>query len=95
MILFITIFILALLVPVIKIDGIDQPQTLAYKRASSEGYPTYNFILPRGQPGFRASIINTNKPLPRNKGEPNSRATIIRKTQHTTPRNKGEPTNST
>jgi hypothetical protein len=94
MILFITIFILALLVPVIKIDGIDQPQTLAYKRASSEGYPTYNFILPRGQPGFRASIIQERN-HPRNKGEPNSRATIIRKTQHTTPRNKGEPTNST
>ena len=70
MILFITILILALLVPAIKIDGIDQPQTFAYKRASSEGYPTYNFILPRGQPGFGASIINTNKPLPRNKGKP-------------------------
>jgi hypothetical protein len=70
MILFITILILALLVPAIKIDGIDQPQTFAYKRASSEGHPTYNFVFPRGQPGFRASIINTNKPLPRNKGKP-------------------------
>jgi len=70
MILFITILILALLVPVItQTQGIDQPN-YSYKRASSEGHPTYNFILPRGQPGFRASIINQNKSLPRNKGEP-------------------------
>jgi hypothetical protein len=70
MIYFITILILALLVPVIKIDGIDQPQTYAYKRAESVGHVTSNFVLPRGQPVLRASIINPNKSLPRNKGEP-------------------------
>jgi hypothetical protein len=70
MILFITILILALLVPVItQTTGIDQPN-FSYKRASSEGHSTYNFILPRGQPALRASIINPNKSLPRNKGEP-------------------------
>jgi hypothetical protein len=70
MILFITLLILALLVPAIKIDGIDQPQTFAYRRAESAGHVTSNFVLPRGQPVLRASIINTKKPLPRNKGKP-------------------------
>ena len=70
MILFITILILALLVPAIKIDGIDQPQTFAYKESyNAEVGATSYFILPRGQPELRASII-TNKSLPRNKGEP-------------------------
>jgi hypothetical protein len=70
MIYLITLFILALLVPVIKIDGIDQPRTYAYKRAESAGHVTSNFVLPRGQPVLRASIINPNKSLPRNKGKP-------------------------
>jgi hypothetical protein len=70
MIYFITILILALLVPVIQqLQGIDQPN-FSYNGEQSVGYTNHNFILPRGQPGFGASIINTNKPLPRNKGEP-------------------------
>ena len=66
----ILIFILALLVPVTQqLQGIDQPN-YSYNGEQSVGYPNHNFILPRGQPGLRASIINPNKPLPRNKGEP-------------------------
>lgn len=71
MILFLTILILALLVPVIlKTDGIDQP-TPQYRRAyEGVGNSFINFILPRGQPEVRASII-TQKTPPRNKGKPN------------------------
>jgi hypothetical protein len=70
MLLFITLFILALLVPVIQqLQGIDQPN-FSYNGEQSVGYPNHNFILPRGQPVLRASIINQNKPLPRNKGKP-------------------------
>ena len=70
MLLFITLFILALLVPVIQqLQGIDQPN-FSYNGEQSVGYPNHNFIRPRGQPVLRASIINTNKPLPRNKGKP-------------------------
>jgi hypothetical protein len=70
MILYITILILALLVPVItKSVGIDQP-TPSYKESSFDEVGATNyFSLPRGQPGLRASIIQ-NKSLPRNKGEP-------------------------
>jgi hypothetical protein len=69
MMLYITILILALLVPVImQTHGIDQPNS-SYKRAQLVGHKKYNFILPRGQPALRASIIN-HKTTPRNKGEP-------------------------
>jgi len=72
MILYLTILLLALLVPVIiKIDGIDQP-TQAYRRSYSTGGKGYdNFVLARGQPSKRASIINQIKTFPRNKGKPN------------------------
>ena len=94
MLKFIMCFILALLVPeIIKTYGIDHP--IKNKRGvyAEVGEVNNFFILPRGQPTSRASIIQERK-IPRNKGEPNSRATII-KNQITTPRNKGEPTNST
>jgi len=71
MILYLTILLLALLVPVIiKIDGIDQP-TQAYRRSYSTGGKGYdNFVLARGQPNTRASIIKHQNTLPRNKGKP-------------------------
>ena len=70
MILYITILIIALLVPVItQTLGIDQ-STNQYKESYiAEVGTTSYFTLPRGQPKSRASII-TNKSLPRNKGEP-------------------------
>ena len=95
MLKFIMIFILALLVPeIIKTHGIDHPIKTKRRVYAEVGKVNNLFILPRGQPTSRASIIQERK-IPRNKGEPNSRATIIQKTQYTTPRNKGEPTNST
>ena len=71
MILYITILIIALLVPVItQTLGIDQ-STNQYKESYiAEVGATSYFTLPRGQPKSRASIINTKKPLPRNKGKP-------------------------
>jgi hypothetical protein len=90
----ILIFILALLVPeIIKTHGIDHPIKTKRGVYAEVGEVNSFFHLPRGQPTSRASIIQERK-IPRNKGEPNSRATII-KNQITTPRNKGEPTNST
>ena len=70
MTLYITILILALLVPVItQTVGIDQSTTQYKESYNAEVGATSYFILPRGQPELRASII-TNKSLPRNKGEP-------------------------
>lgn len=70
MTLYITIFILALLVPVVtKSVGIDQPFNQQEESSFNEVATTDYFKLPRGQPGTRASIIQ-NKSLPRNKGEP-------------------------
>ena len=89
------IFILALLVPeIIRTHGIDHPIKTKRRVYAEVGKVNNLFILPRGQPASRASIIQERN-HPRNKGEPNSRATIIQKTQYTTPRNKGEPKNST
>jgi hypothetical protein len=94
MIQLIILTILALLVPaIIPTHWIDHQTSTQRRSYTSEGKRFINFILPRGQPTSRASIIQERK-IPRNKGEPNSRATII-KNQITTPRNKGEPTNST
>lgn len=96
MLKFIMIFILALLVPeIIKTHGIDHPIKKKKRVYAEVGKVDSFFILPRGQPESGASIIQEINKIPRNKGEPNSRATIIQKTQDTTPRNKGEPTNST
>jgi hypothetical protein len=69
MILFITILILSLLVPVIILPGIDQPTNQYKERLFDEVATADYFSLPRGQPGLRASIIQ-NKSLPRNKGKP-------------------------
>jgi hypothetical protein len=69
MIFYITIFILALLVPVIILPGIDQPFNQQEESSFNEVATINYFKLPRGQPGLRASIIQ-NKSLPRNKGEP-------------------------
>jgi hypothetical protein len=91
MLKFIMIFILALLVPeIIKTYGIDHPIKTQRRVYTEVGKVDNFFRLPRGQPESRASIIQERN-HPRNKGEPNSRATIIN-TQLTTPRNKGEPT---
>ena len=71
MILYITILILSLLVPVITLPGIDQPTNQYKERLFDEVATADYFRLPRGQPGLRASIIQ-NKTLPRNKGTPNT-----------------------
>jgi hypothetical protein len=72
MIQYITIIILALLVPVImQAHGIDHPVKI-YKRSYVEvDNKPVNFVLPRGQPVVRASIIK-QKTFPRNKGKPNT-----------------------
>ena len=88
----IMIFILALLVPeIIQTHGIDHPIKTKRRVYAEVGEVNSFFILPRGQPESRASIIQERN-IPRNKGEPNLRATIINK--KSPPRNKGKPTNS-
>ncbi len=93
MLKYILIFILALLVPeIIKTYGIDHPIKNEVGVYAEVGKVDNFFRLPRGQPGSRASIIKDPNKIPRNKGEPNLRVTIINK--KFPPRNKGEPTNS-
>ena len=66
----IMIFILALLVPaIIQQHWIDHQTSTQRRSYTSGGKSVINFILPRGQPVLRASIIN-KKSTPRNKGEP-------------------------
>lgn len=87
----ILIFILALLVPeIIKTHGIDHPIKNKRRVYVKVDKVDNLFHLPRGQPESGAYIINDPNKIPRNKGEPNLRATIINK--KFPPRNKGEPT---
>jgi hypothetical protein len=70
MIQLIILTILALLVPaIIPTHWIDHQTSTQRRSYTSEGKRFINFILPRGQPVLRASIIN-KKSTPRNKGEP-------------------------
>jgi hypothetical protein len=70
MIQLIILTILALLVPaIIPINWIDHQTSTQRRSYTSGGKSVILFILPRGQPVLRASIIN-KKSTPRNKGEP-------------------------